>query len=211
MKECFAKGCYPESVIRKGRKKFCFSKHGEKSKRVEKGVPFAVTYHPLLTKLSSIIHKNLYLRYANQEVKNVVSPGPIVSFRSARKMSNYVIWAKHYPLERTVYSEKCGFSRCEVCLNIEETDTFTGTTTDWSFKINHKLNCNDNLLIYPRLCNCCGEQYVEKTTDELRLRWNNYKSNDRKNERNEICKKIYLSILKEKVIVVFLEIFPWHL
>ena len=49
---------------------------------------------------------------------------------------------------RKVGSEKCGKSRCEACLNIQETDTFTSTTTGKIFKINHKLNCDDNCLIY---------------------------------------------------------------
>ena len=50
-----------------------------------------------------------------------------------------VRWFKTLLLERKVGSEKCGKSRCEVCLNIHETDTFTCTTTGESFKINHKL------------------------------------------------------------------------
>ena len=69
--------------------------------------------------------------------KFVFTPGPIVSCRNARKISSYLVRAKLYPLERKVGSEKCGKSRCEVCLNIHETDTFTSTTTGESFKINH--------------------------------------------------------------------------
>ena len=84
----------------------------------------------------------------NQEVKNVFISGPIVSYRSARKISSYLVRAKLYPLERKVGSEKCGKSRCEVCLNIQETDTFTSTTTGKSFKINHKLNCDGNCLVF---------------------------------------------------------------
>ena len=103
----------------------------------------------------------------NQEVKNVFTPGPIVSYRSARKISSYLVRAKLYPLERKVGSEKCGKSRCEVCLNIQETDTFTSTTTGESFKINHKLNCDDNCLIYLLICKCCGKQYVGETTDKF--------------------------------------------
>ena len=82
MKEWFMKRRYLESVIEK-EMKVHFSKHGQKSKRVEKGVPFVLTYHPLLNKLSSIIHRNLYLLYVNQDVKNVFTPGAIVSYRSA--------------------------------------------------------------------------------------------------------------------------------
>ena len=120
----------------------------------------------------------------NQEVKNVFTPGTIVSYRSARKISSHLVRAKLYPLERKFGSEKCGRSRCDVCLNIEETDTFTSTTTGESFKIIHQLNCDDNCLIYLLACKCCGKQYAGETTDEFRVR---LQSIDRKNARNEAC------------------------
>ena len=50
---------YPESVIEKETKKVRFSKQGQKSKMIENGVPFVVTYQTLLNKLSSIIHRKL--------------------------------------------------------------------------------------------------------------------------------------------------------
>ena len=193
MKEWFIKRGYPESVIDKEIKKVRYSEQGQKPKKVEKEVPFVVTYHPLLSKLSSIIHRNLYLLHMNQEVKNVFTPGPTVSYRKARKIS-YLVRAKLYPLERKFGSEKCGKSRCEVCLNIHETDTFTSTITGESFKINHKLNCNDNCLINLLTCECWGKQYVGETTDEFQLRWNNYQSNDRKNARNEACTPEHLFV-----------------
>ena len=87
MKEWFIKRGYPESVIEKEMKKVRFSKQGQKSKKVEKVVPLAVTYHPILNKLSSIIHRNLYLLYMNREVKNVFTPEPTMSYRSARKIN----------------------------------------------------------------------------------------------------------------------------
>ena len=83
----------------------------------------------------------------NQEVKNVFTPGPIVPYRSARKISNYFVTAKLYPLERKVGFEKCRKTRCEVRLNIQYTDTFMSTSTGESFKINGKLNCDDDCLI----------------------------------------------------------------
>ena len=89
-------------------KKVGFSKQGQKSKKVEKGRLFLMTYHPRLNKLSFIIHRNLYLRYMNQELKNVFTSGPVVSNRSARKISSYLVRTKLYPLERKVGSEKCG-------------------------------------------------------------------------------------------------------
>ena len=65
----------------------------------------------------------------------------MVSYHSAKKLSSYLFCAKLYPLERKSGSYKCGNLRCLVYNNIEETDTFTGTVTGESFKINH-LCCN---------------------------------------------------------------------
>ena len=59
MKEWFIKRGYPEYVVEKEMKKVCFSKQSQKSKKVEKGVQFVATYHPLLNKLSSVIQRNL--------------------------------------------------------------------------------------------------------------------------------------------------------
>ena len=66
-------------------KKFRFSELGQKSKKIEKGVPFVVTYQPLLSKLSSIIHRNLYLLYMNQEVNKVFTPV------STEELTRYVV------------------------------------------------------------------------------------------------------------------------
>ena len=43
----------------------------------------------------------------NEEVKNLFLPRPMVSFRSACKLSSYLVRAKLYPLHRKVGSEKC--------------------------------------------------------------------------------------------------------
>ena len=59
------------------------------------------------------------------KLKKVFYPGAMVSFRSARKVSSYLVRAKLYPLERTVGSFKCKKSGCQVCLNVNETDIFT--------------------------------------------------------------------------------------
>ena len=46
----------------------------------------------------------------------------MVSFGSARKIRDYLVRAKLYPLEQNVGSRKCNKSRCEVCNNIQSTD-----------------------------------------------------------------------------------------
>ena len=40
----------------------------------------------------------------NDEVKKVFSPKPMISFRSARKLSSYLVRAKLYPIDRVLKS-----------------------------------------------------------------------------------------------------------
>ena len=140
-----------------------------------------MTYNPAFKKLFQLIRKNLQLLYADKEIKKVFSPAPFVSFRGAINLKR----SKIYPLERKVGSEKCKSKRCLVCLNVSETDVVQSFQTKEQYKINHQLNCNDKCLIYLLSCKVCGLQYVGSTTDKFRLRWNNYKENNRKAKRGE--------------------------
>ena len=92
-----------------------------KKSKESKGVPFVVTHHPSLNGLSRIIKDNLNILYVSCEAKAVFSPGPMVSFRSARKITSYLVRAKLYPLKKFVGSRQCK---------------------------NHELNCDDKFLSY---------------------------------------------------------------
>ena len=175
-------------------KKVKFSKTGNmtRDRDCRKGVPFVLTYHPLLKSVSRIIDKNLHLLYMDNEVKQVFTPKPMVSYRSARKLSSYLVRAKLYPEERSKGSFKCSSNGCEVCLNVNETSTFTSTVTGDTYFINHKFYCNERCLIYLLTCNCCKKQYVGQTVNKFRFRWNNYKSNFRKHQQGERCMQQHL-------------------
>ena len=81
--------------------------------------------------------KNLeHLLYQNESVKPVFTPLPLVSYRSGRKLSSYLVRIKFYHLERRRGSYNCGNSTYQVCKNIDEIDTFTSTVTGESFKPN---------------------------------------------------------------------------
>ena len=105
----------------------------------------------------------------NAEVKQTFTPVPMVFYRSSRKLSSYLVRAKLYPIDRIVGSKGCGKKRCEVCVNVCETDTFSSTVTGETFKINHKLNCDDKCLIYLFTCKCCGNNMLEKQLGSLGL------------------------------------------
>ena len=129
------------------------------------GVLFVITYHPKLKKVAQIMKKLEHLLYEDESVKWVFTPSPIVSYCSARKLSNYLVCAKLYPLERKRSSYKCGTLRCLVCSNIEESDTLSNTVTGKSFKINYHFCCNDKCLIYLLTWKVCKKQYSGNTFD----------------------------------------------
>ena len=128
----------------------------------------------------------------SREAKAVFSPGPMVSFKSAHRISSYLVRAKLYPLERFLGSKQCKKRRCDVCTNVTETDTFSSTVTGEIFQINHELNCDDKCFIYLLKSKAYNKQYEGETMDASRLRWNNYKDNDIKFQRNESCMQQHL-------------------
>ena len=193
MRSWFVKREYPEKLIDSEIRKVKFNiRETNRKNKSKNGVPFIVTYHPLLNSLYGIIRKNLYLLNMDQRVKEVFSSQPMVSFRSARKLSSYLVRAKLYPLERRVGSYKCRCNRCQVCRSITETDMFICNNDQRSYKINHSFDCNEKCLIYLLTCNCCQKQYVGQTVDIFRNRWNNYKDNARKFDRGEHCMQKHL-------------------
>ena len=61
----------------------------------------------------------------NEEVHNLLIPGPMVSFRGAHKLSSYLVRDKLYPLQRKVGPKKCVKNPYEVCDYMTDADTFT--------------------------------------------------------------------------------------
>ena len=118
MRSWFVKREYPEKMIDSEIRKVKFNiKETNSKNKSQNGVPFVVTYHPLLNSLYGIIRKNLYLFNMDQKVKEVFSSHPMVSFRSTRKLSSCLVRVKLYPLERRVGSYKC---RCNHCHSLLE-------------------------------------------------------------------------------------------
>ena len=194
MKTWFLRRGYSKNVVESEIKKVKFShiSNNKSQKIILERIPLVVTYHPLLNSLGKVLRKNLNILCMDEEVKKVFYPGPMVSFRSARKVSSYLVRAKVYHLERTVGSFKCKKSRCQVCLDVNGTDSFTSTVTKKIYKINHKFNCSDKCLIYLLICKKFLIQYVGKTVDEFRYRWNNDKNNSRNYDCNQPCMQRHL-------------------
>ena len=127
----------------------------------------------------------------HDEVKKAFPLRSMVSFRSARKFSSYLVQAKLYHVEKKVGSYKCNcnWSRCK---SIFETDTFACSNYGTTYKINHKFGCNVKWLIHLISCKNCFKQYVGQMVDTLRSCCNNYKDNVSKYERGQQCMQKHL-------------------
>ena len=96
----------------------------EKKREATVSVNSCKYFYNTLNCLGKIIKDNLCLLYINDEVKKVFSLKPMMSLRSTRRLSSSLVSAKLYPIERTVGSFNFTKKRCEVCKNVNITDSF---------------------------------------------------------------------------------------
>ena len=85
----------------------------------------------------------------DQEVRKVFSSKLVVSFRSAKKLSGYLVRVINlYPLESKVGSFRCKGRRFQTCLNVNETVSFASMVAKEEYKINHCFNYHEKCLFY---------------------------------------------------------------
>ena len=161
---------YRQKVVSEQIVKVVFGKQPSRKDTSEQGVPFVAKYHPKLKDLGKLIENLELFLNSDSEVRRDFSPAPIVSYRNARKIKDYIVRSKLYPIERKVGSYRCGNPRCRLCTSIQVTDTFSSFVTKSAYKINRNFNCNSKCLIYLLSCKTCPKQYTGKTVDKFRSR-----------------------------------------
>ena len=72
----------------------------------------------------------------NDQVKRVLCRKLVISFRSTRNLSNYLVRAKICPIEKSIGSFKFDKKHCEVCKNVNKIEPFTSSATQKTNKIN---------------------------------------------------------------------------
>ena len=102
----------------------------------------------------------------------------MVSFRSAGKVSNYLLNAKRYPLEKKVSSFRCNKIRWQVCLNANDKKNLIIIMTKQIYNIILSKKC----FIYLLTCKNCLIQYVGGTVGNFCCTRSNYKSNSSNSE-----------------------------
>ena len=113
LKDWFLARDYTQEVVSDQIDKVVFDEHPTHKDTTEQVVSLVATYHPKLKYLCKLI-KNLHLfSYSNSHGRSVFSPAPKVSYRSVRKIKDYIVRSKLDPIERTVESYRCANARCQ--------------------------------------------------------------------------------------------------
>ena len=102
MKEWFLARVYPEIVVNNQRDKVIFGKDWSVKKTSENGIPFVTTYHPKVKELAKLIRDLCPSLNSDEEVQIVFSPSLIVSYRSPRKIMDYIVRSRLHLDERKV-------------------------------------------------------------------------------------------------------------
>ena len=141
-----------------------------------------ITYHPSFSRLREILAKIHLLLTPNQEHRDVFSNIPIIGFRNGRNLKSILVRAK-IPVPRSGEGScvKCLKRNCGVCKYIKTTSEFSDKDSKNTYQIKlGPLNCSSSMLVYLIQCKTCKLQYVGSTTTAFRLRFNNYKSHNKK-------------------------------
>ena len=148
----------------------------------EPKLTFNIIYHPSFSRLREILAKIHLLLTPNQEHRDVFSSIPMIGFRNGRNLKSILVRAKiPVPKSGEGSCEKCLKRNCGVCKFIKTTNTFSDKDSGNTYKIKlGPLNCSSSMLVYLIQCKTCKLQYVGSTTTAFRLRFNNYKSHNKK-------------------------------
>ena len=73
-------------------------------------------------------------------------------------------------------SKACNSNRCFICPKYFNTTKFVTDFEGKKHYLEHEMNCNTVNIIYSIQCLACKKRYVGQTSDKLRIRFNNHKS-----------------------------------
>ena len=161
-------------------------------------VPLVATFHPQMPNATHFHNKHKSILSKSDRMSKVLPHNPIVAMRRPSNLGNFLIKTKPSSLTtRPLHTlppgfNRCGDKRCQICTpkgNGTPHGIFAAsvksTTTSNSFPVPSPSNCNSSNCIYVVSCSECKTQYVGKTVDPLRARFNNHKTSVRRGDRDK--------------------------
>ena len=195
MKSWFLVRGYSKDLIKAGMKKIIFT---SKNRNAKRETNHWRRFHLLwLITLNLSQWTKLFLNIKTffvwtMKLKGCLPLNPWFHSEVHKKLSSYLVRAKLCPTERTIGSYRWGGKRCEVCINVKETSTFTSSVTGETYITNHRFDCNERYFVYLLTCDKSKMQYVGQTVDHFRSRWKSYKNDYRKHGQGAKCMEQHL-------------------
>ncbi len=170
-----------EFAKRKGREELLYFERDNKEQDTR--LNLVLRYHPALSsKVHNIVRTKQHILEVDEEHRRVFNEIPRVTYRRAKNLKDGLVRAS-LPLLTTniaVGSISCGKARCQICLHINITKTFTNRDGTRTYKIEKGPHtCDTKYVVYLMECGTCGIQYVGSAKTAFRQRFNNYKSHHR--------------------------------
>ena len=162
----------------------------EKVDKGESKITLNITYHPAFQNLKRLLHKIHVILSCDKEHQKVFNHVPLVGFRRAKSLKDFLVRAKVPPLEKPEgKSEDCGSKKCDVCSYVKCTSEFVSKSGETYSIRDHKLNCNSANVVYLLNCKACGVQYVGSCSTAFRSRFNNYISCNNRHRIKKVPQK----------------------
>lgn len=99
------------------------------------------------------------------------------SYSALRKIKRDTL----YSMKAGGYSKRCGKGRCKTCKHLKETNSVRDKN-DAKIYLKHQLNCQSREIVYLIECSNCGIKYVGETTQKLKDRINQHRSDINRNQ-----------------------------
>lgn len=152
---------------------------GSRSSRLDsqQQITLVIDYHPALLDVYKILRDLQILVEYSAVLKKVLPIVPLLSFRRAKNLKDYLVRAKLTPVKETIKGMNCcGGKRCQICKFVKVGSVFESSVEGRKFHINHSFDCNSTGVVYLFTCQICKKQYVGSTITSFRARFNNHRS-----------------------------------
>ena len=130
---------------------------------VEHRIPLVLQFHPNLTRIPRVIHKNWHYLAQDNEVGNLFQSAPITAYRRSKNLKE-ILHHTEVPVELPG-TLPCGRSRCLTCAHVLNTSSISGPKD--TFYIRESFLCTSTNVVYAIVCNKCSMLYIGETKRRL--------------------------------------------
>ena len=144
---------------------------------------FCLTYDPRIDSVSNSMKKHFTLASKDPIFKKTFPLMPMIGYKRAKNLGEYLIRAKLYPTQRYEIRDRKGFFKCSkreigcnLCNRSQNISEHVANFSGKKYPIKSNIKCSDSYVIYSIQCKQCPMQYVGQTSNAASVRFNNHSS-----------------------------------